>query len=682
MNYFNYLIVKAKKGWKATEMEQWSLEKKREILNTYGEEGLTPNSYAYLKKRVESENQPVNKGEKRHLTNDQVLLIQKSLGYKGKELDGLYGRNTIKDMKAKYGTSDVFAVYDQLSKSPSSTQQNLIETTDDTSLQYGGGSGQTSTQNQTKTTTSTASTSGNTKTEKAKTIEQKKGKDWSGSNSYSEQRVQTNKQNSTNEKHHTPIIISDLPELNFFQVSPLANDSIPAVNRDELEERALMREMSESAKSGDEERNQKAREQHTTLQNEKEEKQKKLETDNLNQKYGEGNWGYDANNKLIIRNKASAPASSAFIIPDDWNEFITNNQETPFGFNIQNNAVASKIFGNSTGFHTGNSFLNIHDSTPMYLSDEESLEDAYAKAYAAGNRSFTYKGKTYNTTSYTDAAAAYLQAIYDADFEKQLNGEISPETQKRLNKTKAAWGNDELKRFGINNYALRGSTAAGYPLVSSFNIADNVGLFGYNNGVNRMYNASKGFLDLGTNNNGGITNPFSMFETPEQNRTSRHYSIDRGALMSLGVSKPLEPNSRELATIYIDPNTQPVSFRSQPTKYSFSTKGNPGTFRPKSGAAGEWQFKPQTGNFVRVGTQQGGTMWNATQVYIPELGSTILYDDNNYALMPNSIFGWQGYTTIPVTAKSSGKPTAEEQARKNDFKKNGGIINYFQYIEQ
>lgn len=276
MNYFNYLIVKAKKGWKATEMEQWSLEKKREILNTYGEEGLTPNTYAYLKKRVESENQPVNKGEKRYLTNDQVLLIQKSLGYKGKELDGLYGRDTIKDMKAKYGTSDVFAVYDQLSKSPSSTQQNLIETTDDTSLQYGGGSGQTSTQNQTKTTTSTASTSGNTKIEKAKTIEQKKGKDWSGNNSYSEQRVQTNKQNSTNEKHHTPIIISDLPELNFFQVSPLANDSIPAVNRDELEERALMREMSESAKSGDEERNQKAREQHTTLQNEKEEKQKKI----------------------------------------------------------------------------------------------------------------------------------------------------------------------------------------------------------------------------------------------------------------------------------------------------------------------------------------------------------------------------------------------------------------------
>jgi hypothetical protein len=64
----------------------------------------------------------------------------------------------------------------------------------------------------------------------------------------------------------------------------------------------------------------------------------------------------------------------------------------------------------------------------MYLSKEESLNDAYAKAYAAGNRRFTYDGKTYTTTSYTQASKDYLQALYDAEFEKGKTGTVSKET--------------------------------------------------------------------------------------------------------------------------------------------------------------------------------------------------------------------------------------------------------------
>lgn len=46
------LIPKGAKGWYASEMQTWSPEKMRQILQQYGKQGLTPNTYAYLTKRV------------------------------------------------------------------------------------------------------------------------------------------------------------------------------------------------------------------------------------------------------------------------------------------------------------------------------------------------------------------------------------------------------------------------------------------------------------------------------------------------------------------------------------------------------------------------------------------------------------------------------------------------------
>lgn len=46
------LIPKGAKGWYASEMQTWSPEKMRQILQQYGKEGLTPNTYAYLTKKV------------------------------------------------------------------------------------------------------------------------------------------------------------------------------------------------------------------------------------------------------------------------------------------------------------------------------------------------------------------------------------------------------------------------------------------------------------------------------------------------------------------------------------------------------------------------------------------------------------------------------------------------------
>jgi hypothetical protein len=137
---------------------------------------------------------------------------------------------------------------------------------------------------------------------------------------------------------------------------------------------------------------------------------------------------------------------SAFTVPEEWNSFIEDNQDNGTGLlhAVSDNAVASYLFGDDSGFHSGDWFTGVHGRVPMYLSNEESLEDAYAKAYAAGNRRFTYDGKTYTTTSYTDASKNYLQAIYDAEFERGRDGKISEATQNKLNNAKSAWANDEM----------------------------------------------------------------------------------------------------------------------------------------------------------------------------------------------------------------------------------------------
>lgn len=668
MNYLDFVIVKAARGWKASEMETWSESKKREVFNKYGKEGLTPNTYAYLARRV-GNNQESTKS-KRVLTNNDVRLVQKSLGFTGKEVDGIYGKDTIKAVKEKYGNTDIFTIINQLSKETPSVK---------------GKAG---------TPASKTHSAAQSQEQNSANKQLQKGKDWSGSNSYTEERLTANKANSANKQQNTankqqntatrqPIVVDTTYLQTLNQIPSLSNDAIPAVSGAHLEEKDLLQKMSSAAKSGNEEENSKASEQYIAIQNEKTAKAEKDQANKFDEKYGKGNWGYDSDGNFIIRKKAPGYSESVFTIPEEWSTFISDNQEKPFGYAIQNNALASKIFGNSTGFHTGNTFLGMHDSVPMYLSDEDTLENAYAKAYAAGNRSFTYKGKTYDTTSYSDKAAEYLQAVYDADFEKKLNGDVSAETKERLNKAKTAWGNDELQRFGINNYVLRGSSSSGYPLVGAYNIADNIGLYGYSNGVSRMINASKGYQDLSTNNTGSQTNIgfLDLFGTAEQNRKERQYSADRAALMKLGVGMPLAPGSKELSSIYIDPNTQPVSFESQPVKYSFSVKGNPGTFKPSDTASGQWEYKGQTGNYVRSGTQQGGTMWNASQVYIPGKDITILYDVNDYSLSPNSVIGWNGYTPIPVTALSFGKPKIAQTESTATKKQQGGFLNYLQYFK-
>lgn len=45
-------IPKGAKGWYATEMNTWSKEKMRQVLQQYGKQGLTPNTYAWLVARV------------------------------------------------------------------------------------------------------------------------------------------------------------------------------------------------------------------------------------------------------------------------------------------------------------------------------------------------------------------------------------------------------------------------------------------------------------------------------------------------------------------------------------------------------------------------------------------------------------------------------------------------------
>jgi hypothetical protein len=83
-----------------------------------------------------------------------------------------------------------------------------------------------------------------------------------------------------------------------------------------------------------------------------------------------------------------------------------------------------------------------------------------------------------------------------------------------------------------------------------------------------------------------------------------------------------------------------------PTNYAY-TVDRVTSFDPN----GEWEQK-SSGNYTRTGTQIGGTMWNATEVYDPDRDITYIYDMNDYGLGPNSKIGWGGYAGVPVVSRS------------------------------
>lgn len=513
MNYFNYassLIPKGQKGWTAETMQSWSPEKMKQVLEEYGQEGLRPATYAYLNKRVNPSTATLQQ-KTNAITNEQVKELQRSLGFTGKDVDGLYGEKTIKAMRQKYGTSN-FAealqkVKQQAAPVPASNKEIPYLFTRPENGQS------------TKVPTSTSNTPSASKED------QQKGVDYRGQNSWTETRVAANKANSVNSDYTSP------------QVAPLKK--LPASQDKFTKEDMYFADY--------------AKEPLITEYGMPDYKAIREESDaNYDNQYGKGNWYRDASGKIITRQLAPSVGHSAFTVPEEWSSLIQNNQVTDKGVKhkLSDNSVASFLFGDDSGFHSGNWFTGAHGSVPMYLSNEESLEDAYAKAYAAGNRRFTYDGKTYTTTSYTDAGKNYLQAMYDAEFERGRDGKVSEATQNKLNKAKSIWANDEMKRFGIDARTLGAESGSGYPVATSYNIANNVGQFGYNHGARRMMMAADGYLDLGQNNkendDGKFKQMMQSFSYPEVERSEKHSTPQRTALLKLGVSQALEEGSPEL----------------------------------------------------------------------------------------------------------------------------------------
>lgn len=614
------LIPKGAKGWYASEMQTWSPEKMKQVLEQYGKEGLSPATYAYLSKRV---NQPsTTKSNTNNISNEDIKLLQQSLGFTGKAVDGLYGQNTIKAMKEKYGTSNIHEVLSQLKTQQvnNSTKQNIPYLFD------------VSTHNSESTDLlpPLVTKTGNSTTAQVEEKEQmqQKGVDYRGQNSWTESRFNANKENAINTEYQPPM------------VAPMKN--LPAVSKKKF--------------SADDmyftDYKQEPLVTETGMPDYKAISQQY--NDDYDNKYGKGQWYRGANGEIITRKTAPNIGYNSFNIPKEWSDFIHDHQSRTGSLNesLSDNAAASYLFGDDSGFHTGTWLFGSTGRVPMYLSDEESLEDAYAKAYAAGNRRFTYNGKTYTTTSYTKAAQNYLQALYDAEFEKGKDGEISSKTQKRLNEMKAAWANDEMSRFGIDARTLGSESQSGYPVATSYNIANNIGQFGYDHGGRRMMMAANGYLDLGQNNSSENIQQskwdkfINTFTLPGVERTTKHATPQRTALMKLGVSQALEDNSPELKKLHINTEIQPLYMSVSPTNYAY-TVDRVTAFDPNS----EWEQK-SSGNYTRTGTQIGGTMWNATEVYDPRRDITYTYDINDYGMGPNSKIGWGGYAGIPVVSMS------------------------------
>lgn len=613
------LIPKGAKGWYATEMQTWSPEKMKQVLEQYGKEGLSEATYAYLSKRV---NQPSATKSNSVISNEDIKLLQQSLGFTGKAVDGLYGQDTIKAMKEKYGTSNIHEVLNQIKTQQvnHSTKQNIPYLFDIPTYNS----------ESTDALPSLVAKTGNSTTAQAeeKDKQQQKGVDYRGQNSWTESRFNANKENAINTEYQPPVVapMKNLPTV------PKKNFSTNDMYFTDYKEKPLVTE--------------------TGMPDYKAIMQQY--DDDYDTKYGKGQWYRDANGEIITKKTAPNIGYSSFTIPKEWSDFIHDNQSRTGSLNelLSDNAASSYLFGDDSGFHTGTWLFGSTGRVPMYLSDEESLEDAYAKAYAAGNRRFTYNGKTYTTTSYTKSAKNYLQALYDAEFEKGKDGEISSKTQQRLNEMKAAWANDEMSRFGIDARTLGSESQSGYPTATSYNIANNIGQFGYDHGGRRMMMAANGYLDLGQNNSGEDIQQskwdkfINTFTLPGVERTTKHATPQRTALMKLGVSQALEDDSPELKKLHINTEIQPLYMSVSPTNYAY-TVDRVTAFDPNS----EWEQKA-SGNYTRTGTQVGGTMWNATEVYDPRRNITYIYDMNDYGMGPNSKIGWGGYAGVPVVSRS------------------------------
>lgn len=621
------LIPKGAKGWYASEMQTWSPEKMKQILDQYGKEGLSAATYAYLHKHVYPTTVKTNTNT---VSNADIKLLQKALGFTGKSVDGLYGADTIKEMKKKYGTTDLHQVLATLKTQPVNTQTstNQNDASDDNSsflFNVGTKSGYIyNPQNL------------NTQPEKPQTEkpkEQQKGVDYRGQKSWTQTRVDANIQNSINDEYETPVFAGhkDYVKVKPREFSMEDANLLNAVDEYPLTEYGILDVN----------------------------KQHDLQNAAHDEEYGKGNWYRDASGKIVTRKTAPNIGYSAFTIPQEWNDFINNNQAKLGSGNerLSDNAFASLIFGDDSGFHTGTWLFGSTGRVPMYLSKEESLNDAYAKAYAAGNRRFTYNGKTYTTTSYTQASKDYLQALYDAEFEKGKTGTVSKETQKRLDELKTVWANDEMQRFGIDARTLGGTPSSGYPVATNYNVANNVGQFGYDHGARRMMLAANGYVDLGNNNqevSGNTTweKLTDSFSLPGVDRETKHSSPQRTALLKLGVSQALEPGSVELSKVSVNPTIQPTYMSGVPTNYAYTLDKITG-FKP----SGNWE-KKSSGNYLREGTQINGTMWNASEIYDPNRDITYIYDVNDYGFGPNSSIGWGGYAGIPVVSmsKTQSKP--------------------------
>lgn len=614
------LIPKGAKGWYASEMQTWSPEKMKQVLEQYGKEGLSPATYAYLSKRVNQTN--TTKPNNSAIANEDIRLLQQSLGFTGKAVDGLYGQNTIKAMKEKYGTTDIHKVLEQLKTQP-------VKQTASQSIPYLFSRSESSSES-TDLFPSLVTKKDKAKVEQVEEKEQvqQKGVDYRGQNSWTESRFNANKENAINTEYQPPVVapMKNLPTV------PKKEFSTNDMYFTDYKEKPLITE--------------------TGMPDYKAIRQQ--QDDDYDNKYGKGQWYRGANGEIITRKTAPNIGYNSFTIPKEWSNFIHENQSRTGSLNesLSDNAAASYLFGDDSGFHTGTWLFGSTGRVPMYLSDEESLEDAYAKAYAAGNRRFTYDGKTYTTTSYTKAAQNYLQALYDAEFEKGKDGEISSKTQQRLNEMKAAWANDEMHRFGIDARTLGSEAQSGYPVATSYNIANNIGQFGYDHGGRRMIMAANGYLDLGQNHSGENTQQstwdrfINTFTLPGVERTTKHATPQRTALMKLGVSQALEDGSPELKKLNINTKIQPSYMSVSPTNYAY-TVDRVTAFDPN----GEWEQK-SSGNYTRTGTQIGGTMWNATEVYDPRRDITYTYDINDYGMGPNSKIGWGGYAGIPVVSMS------------------------------
>lgn len=633
MNYFNYtssLIPKGQKGWTAETMQSWSPEKMKQVLEEYGQEGLRPATYAYLNKRV-NPSTATSQQKTNVMTNEQVKELQRSLGFTGKDVDGLYGEKTMKAMRQKYGTSNFAEAFQKVK------QQAASVSTPHKEIPYLF----TRPENKQSTTVTTSTPD----TPSATKEDQQKGVDYRGQNSWTETRVAANKANSVNSSYATP------------QVAPLKK--LPASQDEFTKEDMYFADYT--------------KEPLVTEYGMPDYKAIREEFDaNYDNQYGKGNWYRDTSGKIITRQSAPSVGHSAFTVPEEWSSFIQENQTTDRGVKhaLSDNAVASFLFGDDSGFHSGNWFTGSHGSVPMYLSNEESLDDAYAKAYAAGNRRFTYDGKTYTTTSYTDAGKNYLQAVYDAEFERGRDGKVSEATQNKLNEAKSVWANDEMRRFGIDARTLGAESGSGYPVATSYNIANNVGQFGYNHGARRMMMAADGYLDLGQNNKENEESKFKQmmqsFSYPGVERSEKHSTPQRTALLKLGVSQALEEGSPELKKVTVNSKIQPSYMSSSPINYAYTVDGVT-RFNPES----EWE-KKGSGNYTRTGKQVNGSMWNATEVYDPTRDITYIYDVNDYGFGPNSKIGWGGYAGVPVVSQSA------TQTKPKNIKR-GGYINYTNY---